>query len=254
MKMLTKDDLKEIARFTGLKPYQQEKHYIQTIILHALSTSTANELVFKGGTALFFLYNMRRFSEDLDFTMIQPFDISKIATAIKKDLELLGIPHHIDKIEENNISLSFRVSAEGPLYAKEIERCYVSVEISKREKVHHQSIKEIRSVYSDIPPFTLNIMDEKEIIAEKIRALLTRNYARDLYDLFFLLKKNISFDRTLINKKLSYYNKKFNKRELKEKIGEKKEIWETELKPLVMGELPSFAEVEKFIFKVLKEQ
>ena len=48
-------------------------------------------------------------------------------------------------------------------------------------------------------------MNKKEILAEKVRA------ARDIYDLWFLLKKGTRFDLRLVNEKLRYYEKVFEK-------------------------------------------
>jgi len=49
-------------------------------------------------------------------------------------------------------------------------------------------------------------MKKEEILAEKVRAMSIRRRARDLYDIAFLLKKGVSMEYELINKKLSYYN------------------------------------------------
>jgi len=245
--MLSKEQLFEISEFTRLKPHQQEKHYIQTVLLSSLYSILSKELVFKGGTALFFCYGLNRFSEDLDFTVVQPIDLKKLLATLDKDLEYLGMPKRIGKINENMISLSFKVGAEGPLYSREISRCFVDVEISKRENVEHFDVVEIKPFYPDILPFTICIMKKEEILAEKIRAIMTRNYARDIYDSYFLLHQGVAVDLHLINKKLSYYHKHFNKEEFLRKVHEKKENWESELKPLIIGELPPFKDVAKKI-------
>ena len=192
--MLSKEELKEISRITRLKLYQQEKHYIQTTILNSLYSLITNELIFKGGTALFLCYGLNRFSEDLDFTMIKEIDLKKTIDKISNDLEILGIRNKIGKIKESQISISFKIGVEGPLYNKEIERCYVSIDISKRELIEEYDIKEVKTLYNGILPFTLCIMKKEEILAEKIRALMSRNYARDLYDIYFLLKQGVKFN------------------------------------------------------------
>ena len=245
--MITKEELKEIARFSHFKLYQQEKHYIQTIILNSIYSTINDELIFKGGTCLLFFYGLNRFSEDLDFTLKNEIDIKKIMTNLKKDLEALGLNHRISEIKENDISLSFKIGVEGPLFNKEIERCFVSIEISKREIVYNQIVKELKSPYGNILGFNINVMNEKEILAEKVRALMTRNTARDLYDLYFLLKNKVTVELDLINKKLSYYNKKFNKKEFIDSIKAKKDIWFSELSPLIIGNLPEFKETAKFV-------
>ena len=54
--------------------------------------SLASKLGFKGGTSLFFFYDLDRFSTDLDFdlvTDIKDLDISLIDGAVKKSLDIL---------------------------------------------------------------------------------------------------------------------------------------------------------------------
>jgi predicted nucleotidyltransferase component of viral defense system len=251
--MLLKRELEDIARLNRLKPYQQEKNYVQMIILNSIYSVSADEIIFKGGTALFFVYGLNRFSEDLDFTLAKKIDVEKIIGAIKRNFELLGMKNKIDKLNNGEVSLSFRVSVEGPLFAREIERCFVNVEVSKREEAVNFNVNEIKPIYSDLMPFSLAVMAEKEIASEKIRAILTRNYARDVYDLQFLLKKGTKLNINLINKKLSYYNKQFNKKEFMRKLNEKKDIWESELRPFIIGNLPDFASAKKLIVASLKE-
>ena len=63
--MIDKNELIEIAKLMGLKPWQQEKPYIQYLTLNSIAEEP---LVFKGGTYLWFADGLDRFSEDLDFT------------------------------------------------------------------------------------------------------------------------------------------------------------------------------------------
>ena len=211
--MITKKELLDLSRFSHFKPHQQEKHYIQSIILNSIYSTITDELIFKGGTCLLFFYGLNRFSEDLDFTMIKDFELKKVISNIKRDLESLGISHKISEIQENNLSLSLKIGVEGPLFNKEIERCFVGIDISKREKVENFKILELKTNYREIMGFSVNVMSEKEILAEKIRTLLTRNQARDLFDVYFLLNNGVKLDMNLINKKLEYYKRNFNKKE-----------------------------------------
>ena len=63
-------------------------------------------------------------------------------------------------------------------------------------------------------------MSKNEILAEKIRALLTRKITkgRDIYDMWYLLNQDANIDDKLINKKLKYYNLKLNKNNILKKI------------------------------------
>ncbi|MHB1440705.1 MAG: nucleotidyl transferase AbiEii/AbiGii toxin family protein [Cuniculiplasma sp.] len=67
----------------------------------------------------------------------------------------------------------------------------VKVEISTREEtILEPDLLILDPVYPDILPFTCTVMNKLEIQSEKIRAILTRNKARDLYDLWFLFKRS----------------------------------------------------------------
>ncbi len=249
--MISKEDLIRIAKLNGLRAFQQEKHYIQTMVLQSIYATT-NDLVFKGGTSLWFFHGLNRFSEDLDFTFIpkkrkgNEKELKNLPVAIKKDLEIYGIDSEIRILNDGKISFSFRVGAKGPLFTKEIERSFVRVEISKREEVKKKpDVIELDANYTDILPFFVVVMNTEEIMAEKVRAILTRNRARDIYDLWFLLRKGTRFDLNLANEKLRYYEMVFEKAAFMERISGKEDYWESELKPLVIGTLPRFERVYK---------
>ncbi|MGC8831781.1 MAG: nucleotidyl transferase AbiEii/AbiGii toxin family protein [Thermoproteota archaeon] len=203
-------------------------------------------MVFKGGTALAFFYGLNRFSEDMDFTLKEHFDLRSLMVEIGRDLEVLNMEAVFKIIEDNPGSFSFRIGVEGPFFTQEVERCFVRVEVSRREKVLREvEIKELRPVYPDILPFYVMVMNLEEILAEKVRALTWRGKARDLYDLWFLLKMRVRVDLDLINDKLSYYKKEFNLKEFMENVDKIREIWKQELPPVIIGSLPDFVVVEK---------
>jgi len=85
-----------------------------------------------------------------------------------------------------------------------------------------------------------------EVAAEKVRAVISRDKARDVYDLDFLIKrKSVAFDEALANQKLAYYDIGFSKKTFFEKIDRCEKNWKKDLGPLVFGELPGFREVRK---------
>ena len=93
----------------------------------------------------------------------------------------------------------------------------------------------------------------EEMLAEKIRALFTRDKARDLYDLWFLLGKGIKTEIEDINRKLKIYGERFDKKKFIEKIEDKRKSWEMDLKGLIRGKLPEFSIVKKEVIERLKE-
>ena len=241
--MLEKKELMQIAKLKGLKPWQQEKHYVQAVLLEVLADFP---LVFKGGTYLWFFHGLPRFSEDLDFTLKENLP-ENLHEKVSNSLELFGIPNSIKVISNNKTTFSFRLSIKGPLNTSYIDECRVYVEISKRECIEEK----VNSIKLEFPEYNLPTkrasgMSLNEICAEKIRAIMTRKKARDLYDLQYLIeKKNVSFNELLADKKLAYYNKKFTKKEFLDKAKEKKDYFKKELKNLVFDELPEFNQTIK---------
>lgn len=257
--MIAKEDLTRIARMSGMKPHQQEKHYIQTQIIRSIYSMQGP--VFKGGTALMFRFGLDRFSEDLDFTNTGEKDPDDLMEVIREDLGYLGIETNLKVVTDNDISLSFRIGAEGPLFQREIERCYVRIEVSRRESILLEpETFFMNPQYPDVLPFSIIIMDREEIMAEKVRTILARNKARDVYDLWFLIterrKGGGSMSReedmiTMINNKLDYCNQTFKPAEFHEKLREKEDLWKAELDPIIFGQLPEFKDVMKAISLVL---
>ncbi len=238
--MIDKDTLIRYAKLNGIKPWQQEKHYIQSAILVSLSEYP---LVFKGGTYLWFFHGLDRFSEDLDFTASGsvPEDLN---LRISNDLKLFGIENTTRVISNDETTLTLRLSAKGPLYTSDVDLCHVYVEISKREKVLKKTqVLELKLDAYNLPLKIMNGMNLDEVAAEKIRAIIARDRARDIYDLFYLItKKSVRFDEELVNEKLKYYNEKFSKELFLSKVHERKKEWKRELQSLIFGNLPSFDE------------
>jgi predicted nucleotidyltransferase component of viral defense system len=96
-------------------------------------------------------------------------------------------------------------------------------------------------------------MDKEEIAAEKIRAILTRLSARDLYDLHFLLYQKTSLRKELVENKLAYYDLTFNQEAFEKKVGRLRRIWKKEIAALT----PSMLDYEiaaQMVVEKTKEQ
>jgi predicted nucleotidyltransferase component of viral defense system len=131
--------------------------------------------------------------------------------------------------------------------------CKIILDISLREKVQlDPKIKKIGRFLQEIPVFDVVVMNKKEILAEKIRTIMTRKKARDVYDLIFLIEEEIRFNKKITNDKLKYYKIEFKKQDFLKKVKEKKDVWETELSVLVK-EVPNFDKCYKKIKKWLLE-
>jgi predicted nucleotidyltransferase component of viral defense system len=244
---------KQLEKYSKMKNYnsgQAEKDYYQEIILFILYKKYNQNLVFKGGTALTKCYGLDRFSEDLDFTADKEESFNK---TIKKGLNDFYIDYlNEEKKHKNSIDLTYWI--KGPLYnGQKNSMCKILLDINLVEKtIKKPEIKKIGLNIEEIPLFEVVVMNENEILTEKIRAIMTRNKARDLYDTYYLILKKATTSIKEIQEKLDRLEKKFNKKEFYDKINEKEKIWDTELKRIVKT-YPKFQEVNKTITKFIKK-
>lgn len=249
--MMTKKELAAFKAQTGFNIWQIEKDYLQHLYLLFLSRHSKKEYVFKGGTALQKAYGLNRFSIDLDFTCEDRNILDNLIGKVNNEIIKFGYPAEFKKIKElTGITYVFKI--KGPLYdgtEKSISTLYI--EISLREKVLLDTeAVEINPVYPDIQPYILAVMNMSEIIAEKVRAILCRNKPRDVFDMWFLIKKGIVLDENIINQKLSCCKMKFDREKFIESIRQKKARWTQEMSTL-LSEVPDFekivAEIERTI-------
>lgn len=248
--MLSREELFKLAKIRRLAPWQEEKRYIHAIILYSLSEFP---IIAKGGTYLWFFHGLNRFSEDLDFTAEKELT-EDIVQTVSETLRLFGVSNETKIVKDDRYIFSFRIGARGPLYRVEKDTCYVYIEISRREKrfLKEVSVKLDEPLYG-IPVNYLRGMSLDEVLSEKIRAITTRGTARDLYDTWYLIrKKMIKPVLNLINKKLSFYNRSFNKNVFCNKVDRMAEYWYQELKPIVIGILPRFQEVRNEVLESIE--
>ena len=252
--MISLDDFKRIAKLKGIKNIgHAEKDYLIEIILLSISKHTKDELVFKGGTCLYKFYKLNRFSEDIDFTLVKEIDLDGLLKRILLDLDSFGIKAEIKEKKEVFNSTLITLRLEGLLYRGNPQSTSnIGFDINKKSSIDMKPTPATyNSIYPDIPEFSLLVMQEKEILAEKIRAISSRKKARDVYDLWFLVNKGIKFDLDFVSKKLEYYKQNWDLKDFEKKIDEKKSIWETELKPLIQN-VPDFETVKKDVLKALR--
>lgn len=239
---MDKKILLEIGKKKGLTNKEHiEKDYLQDLFLFNLFKKT-NRLVFKGGTALYKIYNIQRFSEDLDFNMLENLDAEKIIGQIIKSMK------GEFNTRKTKDSLLFKIGFSGVLTKYNTLRIDISI---KNRVLQGYDVKNYVPEYIDINPFSLKLLKPEEMIAEKIHSLLARKKARDLYDLFFLLRIS-KFNKKLVNEKLAIFDMKFSFNELKETINYIENLWEPELKPFVLTDLMSFDTVKGFVLGRIK--
>ena len=249
--MITIEQLKEVAKLKGIRNLgYAEKDYLIDLILLSISRNTKNELVFKGGTCLYKFYKIDRFSEDIDFTLRKELDIDKLLEKIISDLKSFGIEAEIKLKKKFFNSVMTTIRTKGPMYTGTPQTfSNIRIDINLKSSVDTEpEVAKYSSLYPDIPAFSLVIMQKKEILSEKIRTILTREKARDAYDLWFLLEKGVEFDEKLVKEKLKYYNEEWDITKFKKKLDLKRKLWDVELKPLI-NNVPDFGKVKKTILE-----
>ncbi|MCD4740178.1 nucleotidyl transferase AbiEii/AbiGii toxin family protein [archaeon] len=203
--LISKSELKYVAGKTGFNLIYLEKDYFLTILLYLLRD--VGGIYFKGGTALNKIFlNHTRLSEDLDFTCTE--NLEKIREEI---LEILKenkniFPRH--KFENQTPSF-FRLKI---FYKSDFSKnSYVVLDVNSKASVHNKpEEKTVPHFYETIPAFKVKTISPEELVAEKLRAMLTRNQPRDYYDVYNLLKKGYTIDRSLLRKKLSEAGESFD--------------------------------------------
>ena len=95
----------------------------------------------------------------------------------------------------------------------------------------------------------------EEVAAEKVRAIMTRDKARDIFDLHYLVeKKLVVFSPELAQKKLAFYGIEFSGKEFLKKAAQKEKTYEKELKSMVFGEFAGFNKAMPTIRKWVQEK
>jgi predicted nucleotidyltransferase component of viral defense system len=249
---MNRDELRSYLGITGNSLGQIEKDYCQHIVLGALSREQGGMLVFKGGTALQKTGIIRRFSEDLDFTANGDVVPSKLEKVVLKVFSAYNYKASCIDQKENDLAFSFNIRIQGPLYNGPQSHCKIRLEVSRREAVLMGPRQvHIDPPYRDIVPYVLETMFSREMAAEKVRAIMTRNKPRDLYDLFMILRQGGMIDTAMAEKKLRYYDRTFNKGEFLRKCKGFGRTWAKDLEMLV-DDVPAFKVAYGTIVKVLQ--
>lgn len=253
--MLKKEELIKFTETKRLSLKNIEKDYLLELLLYLLSEEVGKDLIFKGGTALYKLYSLNRFSEDLDFTLAsKKLKLEPLLYKIIRKLASIGISGKIKEIKKYQTGIAASLLIKGPLYdGSKPSLSYLSLDFSMRERpVYQPVIERIFPSYRDIPSFEVFVMPLEEMLAEKVRSIIMRDKARDVYDTWFLLKKGIKPDLNLINKKLKIHKQTFGYAFFISQLAAKEKTWKQDLQELLIGELPPFYKIKKEILDYFK--
>jgi predicted nucleotidyltransferase component of viral defense system len=89
-------------------------------------------------------------------------------------------------------------------------------------------------------------------MAEKVRALMVRSKARDVFDIWLLINQGVSVDRKLIEQKLALYEIPLTTQNLNDALDKAKADWTRDLRPL-LPQLVSWKDTASQIEPVLRK-
>jgi len=225
--MLLLSELKKygfVRRLTNLS--QMRLDYIQDVVL-SLIFQEHPCFVFKGGTSLWKLFKLPRFSEDLDISTGRKTNPTE---DVVKKLRLLGFEAETVKNKTTGNTVFSRVRAGSKNFGW--------TEVSLQFSFHKEPGIPVNfhSPYPDIGDFELTVSDLNKVASDKVNAIISRQKPRDLFDLYFLTTRH------QVRFKVDDFELFKNAVELKRKS------WKS-LGPLVVGKLPDFEEVKKVVLR-----
>jgi predicted nucleotidyltransferase component of viral defense system len=190
------------------------REIMQAVALSGLSrTNFFEKAAFYGGTALRIFYGLDRFSEDLDFSLLESnpdFSLEPYFPAILNEFESLGIKVSIQekaKTKRTSIDSAF-------LKAETIWKEIVLEDFIKQTGVRSNKSLKIKIEVDRDPPmqftteekllirpfsFYVNCFSQSSLFAGKMHALLFRKWnnrvkGRDWYDVEWYIKKGIALN------------------------------------------------------------
>jgi len=205
--MIGKREILDVAATVGLNPHVVEKDYALGWALAGIFAhpELAESWVFKGGTCLKKCYfETYRFSEDLDFTVLDPAHLDgaflkrvfrEISAWIyertglefpaqSQDFEIFANPR-------GNPSCQGKLSYRGPVSSSSGGLPRVKLDLTADERIVLAPVRvPIFHPYSDAPADGITVLSYayEEAFGEKVRALAERTRPRDLYDVVNLYR------------------------------------------------------------------
>ncbi len=189
--MISQDFIKTLATKYQTTELNIQREYLQHLFLSLFYQNPSSEnILFKGGTALRFIYRSPRFSEDLDFSGSR-ITIEELEKLILKTLSLVEEQGIRMEIDEAKITSGGYLSIFNSKFLKENIKIQLEISFRKAKELE----KEVSLIAQDfVLPYTIIHLTEKQLVTEKIGALLERAKVRDWYDLYFILRNRLEID------------------------------------------------------------
>ena len=182
----------QVARESKDRKINALREYLQNYLLFLMQkTKMSESLYFVGGTALRFLYRIRRYSEDLDFTAGKAWGDSSIQLFTQKlDRELKKAGYDATVVVKDTKTVQrLMIRFPGLLYelglsGREEQKFSVHIEIDQNPPL---GWVEKRTVVNIHLPVLIRHYDLPSAFAGKLAAIMQRSYTkgRDIFDYFW---------------------------------------------------------------------
>lgn len=191
------------------------KEIIQEIALAGLSRSDFFKYAaFQGGTCLRILYGLNRFSEDLDFILLEPnpnFVWDTFLNQITLEFEVYGLHLEIkDRSKTEDIIKKVFIKEDSfgqiltlsyPRSISDTQKIQIKLEIDTNPPLGSN----FESQFLDFPyPYSITLQDLPSLFAGKCHALLCRTYVkgRDWFDFVWYVSQKTSLNYNLLENAL----------------------------------------------------
>lgn len=184
------------------------KEIVQEVALCGLSRAGFfKNVAFYGGTALRIFYGLDRFSEDLDFSLIEPnenFELQKYFSSLEKELSSLGMHFSVEekvKTQDSAIKSAF-LKGNTKEHILSIYGTDLNINSNEVIKIKFEidtnppPMATFENKYRLLPsPYQVKLYDMPSLFAGKLHAVICRSWGnrikgRDLYDYVFYLANN----------------------------------------------------------------
>lgn len=193
------------ATMTNEEKLNRVREFLQIATLKILyDQGWFNNLAFVGGTSLRVLYDLKRFSEDLDFSLAdkQGYDFKKIVSQIEHEFGLYGLNLETKTSWEKTVHSVFlkfnKLLKELGLSAFKEQKLSVKLEIDSNPP---QGGNLTRTLVNKIYLFNVAHFDLPSSFATKLHACFFRKFikGRDFYDFIWYVSKKVKPNFLLLN-------------------------------------------------------
>jgi len=198
------------------KTAQEEENAIreiaQEIVLSGLSRAGFfKKAAFQGGTCLRVIYGIERFSEDLDFVLMETgekFELEKYTGAMREELKMYGFEFTLGNRSDADSAVQKQFIKDNSAvkliafkhFKPGADTRSVKIKLEIDTNPPHGGKTEVK--YLDYPfAFEVVVQDIESLFAGKCHALLCREYVkgRDWYDFAWYVSRKAGINFTLLS-------------------------------------------------------